>query len=86
VAVQARNAFFGPIVVNPELLFAVLSLHGTNVVARPAIYAIGVSLGEDGGKSVENGQASAQGANHFAKEAPMPHCQYNDPEQYGQTH
>jgi len=86
VAFQAGDAFFGHVVVNPELLFAVFRFHGTNLVARPAIYAIGVSLGEDGGKSVENGQASPQGANHFAKEAPMPHGQYNDPEQYGQTH
>lgn len=74
MAFQAGNALFWAIVVNGELSYALLRLHWTDLVTRPAVYTIGISLGEDRSKTVENGQASAQRANHFAKESPMPHC------------
>jgi len=60
--------------------------HGTDLAARAAIDAIGIPFRENGGKSIENGKACAEGAEDFAEEPMMPHGEDDDYEEDGETY
>jgi len=64
----------------------VVRFHGTDLAARAAIDAIGISFGEYRGKSIENGKACAEGAENFAEKAMMSHGEDDDHEKNGKAY
>ena len=83
-AFEAGYALFRSVIIDAEILLARSGLHGTHLVAGPALDAVRRPFRKNGRETVENRQARAQRADNLAEEPPMSHDQDDQCKEYRQ--